>query len=66
MNNPSELLIVRVEASQSLRNTLEKLLQMPGASALTRDERCELAALNLQIALAQWHHIRSKHAGSSY
>jgi hypothetical protein len=66
MINPSELLFVRVEASEPLRNAIDKLLHMPGASALTREERCEIAALNLQIALAQWHYSRIKHAGTSY
>ena len=60
MINPSELLIVRVEASPSLRKAIDKLLHMPGASALTLEERYEIAALNLQITLAQWHDRRNK------
>ena len=60
MINPSELLFVRVEASEPLRDALDKLLRLPSASALTRAEQCEIAILNLQVSLALWHDSRKK------
>ncbi len=57
MINPSELLFVRVEASEPLRDALDKLLRLPSASALTRAEQCEIAILNQrQQSCAVRHH----------
>jgi hypothetical protein len=65
MINPSELLFVRVEASNSLRSALEKLLCLSGASALTGDEHCEVSALRIQIWIAQLHAERNKGSQAS-
>ena len=66
MINPSELLFVRVEASDSLRNALEKLLRLRGVADLTRDELREVSVLHIQVSLAQLQVARNKRFRDSY
>jgi hypothetical protein len=64
MINFDESTFVHVEACDALRSGLEKLISQSGASALTRDELCEVSALRIRIWVAQLNAARRQFSGA--
>jgi hypothetical protein len=65
MNHPSDLTFIRVEANDSIRLAIEKLMKLPGVAVLTRDEHYEIEALRIQIWMAQLHAARNERSRAS-